>query len=426
MTVIDPKPQIRVMPTLARMTIVLLVAYTVLSMAMQAAFESTFQLSVGPVSIYVFDLILAAALVLLYRELLRDARPIAPSNRTVVFLVLGYCAYQIAVILPVSVIFFDLEPIAVMRQLTVRFGLVLIPFVYLAALRYVSPMRVILLVNAAAMGLALYALYRYATVGPTFDSGTRLRELWGGATLLFGFSVLSSLFLMRRSAAVYAVAAAGMIGITLTNHRSGYLALLVVTIPLFLHLRRTSARAIVVVLVVLATIGVMLVASPTVRESTFYSVGTMLNPNADANARDRVDRSRMGWDYFAANPLGDYTWSQRFYLVDLGPEPFEPHNFVVQILGQQGIVGFAFIAAILAATVRIAWRHRGRDRMSAVMLACLSFYLVFNLFNTTITNPWNIMLLAVPVGIILNRNDALTLAKPRTVATDCIPPEAAK
>ena len=40
-----------------------------------------------------------------------------------------------------------------------------------------------------------------------------------------------------------------------------------------------------------------------------------------------------------ANPLGDYQWSQRYYLVDMGPVAFEPHNFVIQLLGQQGMGG---------------------------------------------------------------------------------------
>ena len=132
----------------------------------------------------------------------------------------------------------------------------------------------------------------------------------------------------------------------------------------------------------------------------------MLNPNADQTARDRVDRSRLGWDYFVEHPLGDYAWSGRFYLVDLD-YPFEPHNFVIQLLGQQGIVGFALVAGMFAATARIGWRNQRNDRMSAVMLAYFAFYLLFCLFNTSLLNTNNVLLLILPIALILGRNATL-------------------
>ena len=395
------------MPSLVRVVVIALIAYTALTMALQLAFEDVVQLSVGPVHVYLFDLLLLATLLLVLREALSDeAQPIHSSNRTVVFLVLGYCAYQVAVILPVSVIFHGLDPISVARDIENRVALILIPFVYLVALKYFPPRRLVLLVNVAAVLLVLYAVYRYATVGPTYDSGFRLRELWGGSTFLFAFLVLTSIFLARPSIVSYAAAVLGLVGIALTNHRSGYLALLVVAIPLFFHFRRASLRIVAILVVVAISAAFLLAMSPTIRQSTYYSVRTMLNPTADQTAVDRVDRSKLGWDYFVANPLGDYAWSHRYYLVDVGPDNFEPHNFVVQVLAEQGIVGLALIGAISFLIMRIAWRNRAADRMSAVMLACFVFYLFFNLFNTNLINTWNIMLLAVPAGLILGSNAA--------------------
>ena len=42
----------------------------------------------------------------------------------------------------------------------------------------------------------------------------------------------------------------------------------------------------------------------------------MFDPTADQTSSDRLDRSRLGWDYFVQNPVGDYAWSHRYYLVD--------------------------------------------------------------------------------------------------------------
>lgn len=395
------------------MTLFALVAYTGLALAMEASLDQMLQLNVGPVSVYLWDLLLMASVALLLREtFVPDGLRMPSRNRTVVILVFGYCAYQIAVIFPVSVIFYERDSVGVIRDLGWRFGLILIPFVYLVALKYVSLRRLLLGLNLAAVLLAMYAVYRYGTgqgAAHANDVGVfRLRELWGGASLLFGLLILCSLFLLRPSLLSYAGAILGLISLALVNHRSGYLALLVVMIPLFVHFRRASARVTVVGLVAISAAAMLVAASPAIRTSTYYSLDTMLKPNADINSRDRIARSKLGWDYFVAHPLGDYAWSHQWFLVDLGPDNgFEPHNFVIQLLSKQGIVGFAFFAAIIVTTVRIGWRNRNADPMSAVMLAYFVFYLVFNLFNTNFINQWNVLLLAVPVGAILSRNAGL-------------------
>ena len=427
-TAVEWSPQVRVVPALARVTLVALIAYSALAMALQLSINLV-QLSAGPVNVYLFDLLLMPALLLLLVEAVSThGRHMPAANRTVVFLVVGYCAYQIAVILPVSVIFHDLTLITVMRDVENRVALVLIPFVYLVGLKHTSAQRVVLLVNISAVILALFVMYRYGTVGPVdvqmgTTGGLRLRVLWGGATLLFAFLVVTSIFLARPSFVSYAAAGVGLVGITLTNHRSGYLALIVVLVPLVFHFRHASKRLVILLMLVALSTVLLLTASAAIRESTFYSLQTMLNPSADRNAIDRVDRFKLGLDYFMANPLGDFAWSHRRYLVKLGRGDFEPHNFVAQILSEQGIVGFAFVAAICFTLMAIAWRNRV-DRMSAVMLACLVFYLVFCLFNTNILNVWNIMLLAVPAGLILDRHSALAeQASPEPHATQDLRPD---
>jgi O-antigen ligase len=204
----------------------------------------------------------------------------------------------------------------------------------------------------------------------------------------------------------YLTALIGIIGIALTNHRSGYVALFLTIPPLLINSRRMARRAILGAVVILTAALLLLAVSPATRESVLYSFDTLVNPTADTSARDRVDRSKLGWDYFVAHPLGDYQWNQSYYLVYVGPDNFEPHNFVIQLLGQQGIVGFAFFAGLVVATARIGWRNR-RDRVSAVMLAYLAFYLIFCLFNTNLLSLDNVMLLIVAAGVILAQNAAL-------------------
>lgn len=394
---------IRLVPALCYATFVALIAYSGLQMTLGGALDETLHAVIGPIDVYLFDLLLFAAVALLLHEVVTEqGQGIRPSNRVVVFLVLGYCAYQLAIVLPIAVVFHDLTPISVFREIEERLGLALLPFMYLVVLKYVSPQRVVLIVNLAAAAVALYAVYAYATVGPDLSVG-KFRQVDGHASFLFAFLILTSLFLWRPSVLSYAAAMLGLVGIVFANHRSAYLALFAVSVPLFFHFRRASARTVVVLIVALSAAVLVVSTNPTIRDSVFYSLETMLNPTADRNTLDRIDRSKLGWDFFVAHPLGDHVWTQRYYLVDV-PWAFEPHNFVIQILNAQGIVGFVFIGAIIVAVVRIAWRNRSADRLTAVMLAAFVFYLVFSFFNTTILTSWNILMLAVPAGIIVKRN----------------------
>lgn len=397
------------MAILIRIVLLALVACGAVSTAIDAQ-AGVLGFGVGPVYLYLFDLLLLVAVVLLVREAtLRRGQPIPSANRTVIALVFGYCAYQIAVVLPVAVVFHGLEPITVARQLENRVALILIPFVYLVGLKYVSPQRIVSWVNAGAVGLACFGLYKYATVGITgYGAGDafRLKEIWVGGALWSGFLILTSLFLRRPNAFAYVLALMGLLAMALTNHRSGYVALLFTVPPLLVNTHRLGKRAAIILLVAATGTVLLFSVSPTARNSVMYSFRTMLNANADQTARDRVDRSRLGWDYFVANPLGDHVWSGRFYLVDV-EDGFEPHNFVIQLLGQQGIVAFALFAGMIVTTARIGWRNRRDDPMSAVMLALFAFYLLFCLFNTSLLNINNVVLLILPVALILGRNATL-------------------
>jgi O-antigen ligase len=409
---IDTGVRIHIVPALSYLTFLALLVYSAIQTMLGGALDESFSATVGPLNVYVYDLLLFAALTLLLREVVVDETQSVPAaNRFVVFVALGYCAYQLAIVLPVAVLFHDLDPIGVFRELEERLGLMLLPFMYLVVLKYVPIRRVILLVNVTAVAVALYAMQAYVTAGPNLAIG-KFRQVDGHASFLFAFLILTSLFLSRPSVLSYAAAMLGLIGTVFANHRSAYLALLAVGIPLFFHFRRASVRTVVVLLIVLSAAVLVVSTSPTIRDSVYYSFETMVNPTADQNTRDRIDRSRLGWDFFVANPLGDHTWNQRFYLIDL-PYTFEPHNFVIQILNAQGVMGFALVAALFFAVLRIAWRNRSADRVTAVMLAAFAFYLLFSLFNTTIFTAYNIVMLAVPAGIILKRNADLRSERER-------------
>ena len=189
------------------------------------------------------------------------------------FLVLGYCAYQIAVVLPVAVMGHNLDPALVARDLENRLALLLIPFMYLVALKYLTPRRLVLLVNITAVLLALYAVYKILGTGARYTTAvSSAARTLGRVTFFFAFLVLTALFLVRSGVASYVAAIIGLVGIALTNHRSGYVALIAVAVPLFFHFRRASLRTVLLLVVIATGASLVLAVSPAIRQSTFYSV----------------------------------------------------------------------------------------------------------------------------------------------------------
>jgi hypothetical protein len=394
------------------LTVVVLATYTALSMAMQS-FGHMDIVAPGGASISTFDIVFLCALILmLARNALRLRPDPVPANRSVVWLCLGYVAYQLFVVLPVAVLLHDVGPIDAVRSIEVRLALVFIPVIYGVVLRYWSASVVIALFDTAAAALAIWVLARYFVAGGEgyYENGIfRLRAVWGGATFLFAWLLFTSLFYWPIRLWRLVLAALGLAGLVLANHRSGILALGAALIVQLVAMRGVTKRALLAATAFAVVALTVFLAAPAVRSNLVYSLSTMLDPKADQTAIDRVTHSALAFDYFRQHPLGDFVWNQRYYLVNLGPEQnFPPHNFVIQLLVTQGVIASVLYFSIIAVTLIIAWRNR-RDRLSSVMLAYLVFYVVMCLFNANIDLTDNVAMFFVPVALVLHQNRVLWL-----------------
>ena len=397
-----------------------LAAFTAVAMAGAPGFDSRTLLSVGFINVYAFDLVLGLSLLaLLVVNAFYFRQDPVPLNRLVVWLCLVFLGYELFVVLPAAVLLHDLRAIDVFRLLEYRLDLLLVLVLYVVVLRFISPELLVTVFDVAAAGLAFWIIYRYVAIGSTgtWEDGVyRLRVAWGGSSLLFCWLILSSLFYwpVRPWRLVLAIVAAG--AVVMTNHRSAFLALLAALMVQVLASGRITRRvALALAAVAVMGIGVYF-ASPTVRNSVSYSLRTMFNPSADVTSQDRVVRSLMSLAYFGQHPLGDNIWNQRYYLVQVTYN-FPPHNFVVQRLVTQGMIGSALFFAVLGVVVVLGWRNR-RDRCSAFCLTYLALYLVFCSLNANIDLRENQALFAVVVAMILARNRSLqeAVAKPPEVS----------
>jgi len=397
-----------------------LAAFTAVAMAGAPFFDTKTLVSVGFINVYAFDLVLGLSLLaLLAVNAFYFKQDPVPLNRLVVWLCLVFLGYEFLVVLPAAVLLHDLRAIDVFRLLEYRLDLLLVLVLYMVVLRFISPELLVTIFDVAAAGLAFWIIYRYVAMGPTgtWEDGVyRLRVAWGGSSLLFSWLILSSLFYwpVRPWRLVLAIVAAA--ALVMTNHRSAFLALLAALMVQVLASGRITRR-VALALAAVAVMGIgVYYASPTVRDSVSYSLRTMFNPNADVTSQDRVVRSLMSLAYFAKHPLGDNIWNQRYYLVQVTFN-FPPHNFVVQRLVTQGVIGSALFFAVLGVTIVLGWRNR-RDRCSAFCLTYLALYLVFCSLNANIDLRENQALFAVVVAMILARNRSLqeAVAKPLEVS----------
>jgi hypothetical protein len=386
--------------------------------AVSIAFADTWSYKVvanaGSVSISTFDLLFFGAVgIFIVVNALGFTPERLPANRIVLALCWTYAGYQVLVVLPAAVLLHDLRPIDVVRMQEVRLSVVLIPIVYTVVLRYLRADVVIAIFDAAAIALLAYVLIQHFTGGDRgyYESGVfRLRVVWGGGILLFGWLLLSSLFYWPTRMWRIGLAGLGLLGIGLANERSGLLACATSFVAAMLVMRGVARRA----LIALALVGVVAVAfyvtaSPAVRASVAYSVRTVVNASSDQTAQDRVIRSALGLQYLQNHLLGDYVWTQRFYDVNLGAANFVPHNFIVQLLVTQGVIAAGLYFAIIGASLLLAWRNR-KDHLTGFTLAYLVFYLTFCLLNANIDLRENVSLFYISVALVLFANRRLALA----------------
>jgi hypothetical protein len=404
------------MKYLARTLVPCLVLFTVLAMAGDpgdvnglgrlASDLTSMVIPLGPLEINVFDILFAlSTAAFFYAISLKTPTDASSLNRVVLRLTGAYLLYQLVVVIPVAMFWHDIGPTEAYRFVTARLALVLIPFFYYVGLRYVRPERLVLLVNVAATALLLYGLYRYVFIGPQggWENGEfRLRVLWGGSALLFGWLVVSGLILQPRPLYAYWMGLAGLLGIVLVNHRSGYVALVFATVSYVILSRRFTRRLVAIAVVALVGAALLAAVSPTIKQSAAYSLTTMFNPHADVTAQDRVERSALAWDYLRQHPLGDYVWNQQYYLVDL-TDPFGPHNWVIYALNTQGWLSALLLFALVGSIMAAGWSVRGQ-KLGLAMTVYLVFYLSFCLFNGNFESLENISLFAIAAALVLHTN----------------------
>jgi hypothetical protein len=334
------------------------------------------------------------------------------AQRTIGRIVLVYLLFELLVVIPIALWLGTATLNTILGAAVIRFTWLLFPVMVMLCADD-RTRRIAGIVAAIAAGcLVVWGLYSAATGGAGYylDAGElRFRVLIGGATLLFAwpFALAASQAVPRRYTAL--LLGVALVGLTLTNHRSGMIAFAiagVACVTMSGRLRRLIPYAVPFVL--LAAI-VWLVWGQQLGTIFGYTVSRLLDFGS-GNGADRVMRWGMAWDYFAARPINDFLWSWRYTLTSSN-SALVAHNFVLEIAVAEGLAGLVFYASVLAVALRRAWKWGRKDAEARALLGYLIAYLVFVSANANWYQAINMPLFIAGVAALVVRVDRLSKAE---------------
>jgi len=367
-----------------------------------------------------FQAMIVAAGVLGTGTLLRFAGDPEPSGtRTLCRILIAYLAVEVLLVVPVALWIGTASLNTIVGAVFVRFCWLLLPVVLAVCADGRARAIAGTVVVVAAACLALWGLYLAATGGGGFylDGGEmRFRILYGGATLLFAWPFAVALSGATRRRYVIPLLAVSLVGLTLTNHRSGLIAFAIAGLACLVmsgRLRRLLPWLVPTALIVLVA---ALVWGEQFGSVFSYTLSRLLDVSS-GNGADRLMRWRLAWELFVDRPFNDYVWSWRYYLINLA-QPYQPHNFALEIAVTEGVVGLAFYGSVLWVALRDAWHWGRSDAESRALIGFLVAYLLFSFANANWYLPVSIPLLVGAVGALVARVDVLRKTSAASVADE--------
>lgn len=356
-----------------------------------------------------FELVLVPAVLLGIGPLMRIAGTRERSlARTMCRLVFAYLIYQVLVVVPVALWLGSAKLTAILSELAVRFTWLLFPVVLALCAddRIRRRAGIVAIVGAAC--LVAWGIFSAATGGAGYYmefGDVRYRVLYGGALMLFAWPFVLALSrdVTRRS--TIPLLGIPLIGLVLTNMRSGYIAFAVAGIACLVTSKQVKRAVLWIVPAALIGIVVALAWGRQVTEALGYTMTHLLDFSS-GNGADRVTRDVLAWNFFVRYPFNDYVWSWRYYLVYV-QDAYGAHNFALNVAVTEGVAGLIFYAAVLWTAFRDTWKWVWEDVEARALTFYLVAYVIFQFANGGWYAPVNIALLVAAVAALVARIDRL-------------------
>jgi O-antigen ligase len=139
----------------------------------------------------------------------------------------------------------------------------------------------------------------------------------------------------------------------------------------------------------------------------FWRFGASVSsPSMNELSSDRIAIWRDAWDSFLTKPFFGFGEAQfGFVRPELGVAYLHPHNIVLQLLFQWGIVGTAFVGALMMIFIRAC---RGLAAGKAELVIPAAFVAlaiaVYSLFDGALFHTYPVMMFAVSISILVSSN----------------------
>jgi len=356
-----------------------------------------------------FQALLAIAALLGIGTLLRVAGSSERSvARTICRIITAYLLFEVLVVIPVAVWIGTANVKLILATMGVRVSWFLFPVMLTVCADDRTRRFAGTALAIAAIGLVVWGVYLAATGGGGYYmelGALRYRILGGGASILVAwpFALAVSGAVSRRTTVAFLLVA--ITGLMLINHRSDLIALAVagaVCLAMSGQIRRVLPAIVPIAL------GALVIAAIWGRQlgSAFGYTMSHLFDIGSGNGADRMMRWRLAWNYIQSHPFNDYVWSWRYYSVNL-PLVYQPHNFALEIAGQEGVAGVLFYGSVLWTALRSAWSWGRRDAEARALIGWLIAYIGFSLMNANHYLPSNMPILVGAVAALVSRVDWL-------------------
>lgn len=358
-----------------------------------------------------FQLAFLPSLVLVFAKSFKYFRKNAEeTNGTVIKLIIYYSVYQIFIILPLTYFQNAISPTELFYQLMPRLYFLLIPFIYWYVLpAYKNISTPINLIAYSSILLLLLSFYNYLNGIYSVTNTGELRLVAGVSAMLYAFTLVTSFSIFSHRKNVPLLILVSLIGFVFVNHRSAYVMLgLLLLLSIFISVLNKKQVKVKFRRILISGLLVIIFLIPLsqvqfIKENFTGRIASSFD-FSDPNAMDRFIRWGLSFSYFLENPINGSMLTNKYYADDeMLREIYAPHNFIFELLSTQGVVGFSMIMIILLKILFIAFKNKS-DPISIQMFLVIVFYLLFSLFNVTILNNWNVLILMFSSAVVLYRN----------------------
>ncbi len=374
-------------------------------------FIGIFKFSMGPVNIYLSDMLLFLCIVFLsikvFDNLLRKksiADLIPPKTNLIILLLFLYLIMHL--VFMISAYMHGLSPDSIIRRFLPYSSCFCFFYPMFFVKNEAQVKRLLLFTVILALIFPIWQIYGYCFTSQHFITSSGTVRLTGSSAIHLMGAAIFAILLWKRGVAKYFLAIIPMVALLLIGHRSGIMAL-VLGLALLFILRKEFVKAAFFSYSALIGVLLFILGLDYFLETSFLSESITRTSDtfntADENVVGRSHAIINNFKVFLSKPvLGiGYNYEDMAKSFNLLISPniknafynniISPHNFIMRLLSHTGLVGTTLIISFIVLIYKKAWtvfKYLPSMKDFGIFAICsITFFLILSLMNTTFFTP---------------------------------------